>query len=284
MTAPRRHPDRTRPANPGKGAPHRPAQLNLLREVKGDSPIHRLWAGTKLLIVAALSVVLSYFPTWTCIAVMAGVLLVAVALCRVPAGAWPRPPRWFYVMLAISAALTGGAAGAPHWKVLGVNLGLGGIEGFARFVSVGALLLLAALVLGWTTPLAEIAPAVARLLSPLELIRVPVDEAATTLALAVRSLPLLFGEMRTLLAARRLRPQPKPHADKSELERMANQVIDAMVAAMAVSVRRSAELAEAITARGGMGMIAAGARKPGLRDVVALAATAAACALAIVGP
>jgi energy-coupling factor transport system permease protein len=267
-----------------KEAPHRPAQLNLLREIKADTPIHRLWAGTKLIIIAALSVVLSYFPTWTCVGVMTAVLLVAVALCRVPAGAWPRPPKWFYVLFAISAALTGGAGGAPHWKVLGLNLGLGGIEGFARFVCVGALLLLGALVIGWTTSLGEIAPAVARLLSPLKLIRVPVDEAATTLALAVRSLPLLFAEIRALWAARRMRPPPKHHPDMSELERMANEVIDAMVAAMAVSVRRAGELAEAITARGGMGMIAATSRKPGRRDLVALAATAAACAIAIIVP
>jgi energy-coupling factor transport system permease protein len=183
--------------------------------------------------------------------------------------------------MAVSAALTAGAGGAPHVTIAGLHLGLGGIEGFARFVAVGLLLLLAALTIGWTTPMGEIAPAVARLLSPLKLIRVPVDEAAITLALAVRSLPLLFGEMRTLLAARRLRPQPEASADISQLEHLANQVIDAMVAAMAVSVRRSTELAEAITARGGTGMIAARTRRPGRGDVCTLLVTAAACVVAI---
>lgn len=265
-------------------APHRPPQLNLLREIKADTPVHRLWAGTKLVVVGSLSVVLSYFPTWTSIGVMAVLLLLAVLLSRVPRGAWPRPPKWFYLLTAISAALTAGAGGAPHVTVAGLHLGLGGIDGFARFVAVGVLLLLAALIIGWTTSLGEIAPAVARILSPLKLIRVPVDEAAITLALAVRSLPLLFGEMRTLLAAWRLRPTPKARADRSELEHWANQVVDAMVAAMAVSVRRSGELAEAITARGGTGLIAARTRRPGRADVVALLLAAGACAVATTVP
>jgi energy-coupling factor transport system permease protein len=264
--------------------PYRPAQLNLLREIKADTPIHRLWAGTKLLVVAAVSIVLSYFPTWTSIGVMTALLLLTLLLSKIPGGAWPRPPKWFYLLTLISAALTAGAGGSPHVHLAGLYLGLGGIESFARFVAVGVLLLLAALIIGWTTPLGEIAPAVARLLSPLKLLRVPVDEAAVTLALAVRSLPLLFGEMRTLLAARRLRPAPAVKAERSELEHWANQVIDAMVTAMAVSVRRSGELAEAITARGGTGLIAARTRKPGRADVVALLLTAGACVVATTVP
>lgn len=268
-----------RPGDGRAGGPYRPPQLNLLREVKLDSPVHRLWAGTKLVIAAALSVVLSYFPTWVCIGTVAAFLLVAVVVARIPAGAWPRPPRWFWAVTAASAALTAGAGGAPHVDLAGVRVGLGGIDDFARFVAVGALLLLVALVIGWTTPLGEIAPAVARLLSPLQLIRVPVEEAAVTLALAVRSLPLLVGEMRMLLAARRLRPSPA-RGGRSELEGWANQVVDLLAAAMAVSVRRSAELADAITARGGTGLVAARNRRPGAADVVAVAAAVLTCVVA----
>jgi energy-coupling factor transport system permease protein len=265
------------------GEPYRPPQLNLLREVKVDSPVHRLWAGTKILAVAALSVTLSYFPTWLSIGLTFALLLATVLVARIPAGVWPRPPRWFWITLLVTAALAAGAGGKPHVVVAGLRLGLGGIDAWTKFVSVGVLLLLAASVLGWTTPLGEIAPAVSRLLYPLRLVRVPVDELAVTIALCVRSLPLLTGEMRSLMAARRLRPRPV-RPGRSDIERRLDEIVDLMVAAMAVSVRRAGELAEAITARGGTGAIVARSRRPGGRDVLAVAITAGVCVVATTLP
>jgi energy-coupling factor transport system permease protein len=252
------------------------ARLNLLREIKVDSPIHRLWAGTKLITVAGLSITLSYFPSWGCIGLMVVLLLGATLLARVPAGAWPRPPLWFWMTVLVTGALASIAGGSPHWTIGGVALGFGALDAYCRFVSVGVLLLFSAAVLGWTTPLAEIAPAVAQLLSPLRRLRVPVDEGAVAVALCVRSLPLLVGEMRTLIAARRLRPST-PRPGRSVFERWIDELVDLLVAALAVSVRRSSELAEAITARGGTGLIVARARKPGWSDAVVLAVVALVC-------
>src|ERR1700733_7520559 len=84
---------------------HRPARITLLREIKVDSPVHRLWAGTKLLAVAGLSVTLSYFPSWACIGLMVALLLMTALLAHIPRGAWPRPPRWFWIVLLISGGL-----------------------------------------------------------------------------------------------------------------------------------------------------------------------------------
>ena len=256
--------------------PYRPPQLNLLREVKVDSPVHRLWAGTKIVVVAGLSITLSYFPTWAAIGMVTALLLATILLAHIPSGAWPRPPKWFWIAILITAGLASGAGGSPHARVGGVLLGFGGIDAYAKFVSIGVLLLLAAAVLGWTTPLGEIAPAVSRLLSPLKLLRFPVDEMAAAVALCVRSMPLLVGEMRTLLAARRLRPMPE-HAGRSDIERWLDEIVDLMVAAMAVSVRRAGELAEAITARGGTGRIAARTRRPGAGDALAMLVAAGIC-------
>lgn len=263
--------------------PYRPPQFNLLREVKIDSPVHRLWAGTKILVIAGMSVTLSYFPSWGSIGLVTALLLASILLARVPAGAWPRPPVWFWAAIVVTGALAAGAGGSPYVHVGGVKLGLGGIDAYSKFVLVGMLLLVAALVLGWTTPLGEIAPAVARLLSPLKLIRIPVDEAATAVALCVRSLPLLVGEMRTLLAARRLRPAPE-RPGRSEIERWLDEIVDLMVTAMAVSVRRAGELAEAITARGGTGRIAARTRRPGVADGFTMVLAAVVCYVATTLP
>jgi energy-coupling factor transporter transmembrane protein EcfT len=262
---------------------HRPARITLLREIKGDSPVHRLWAGTKLLAVAGVSVTLSYFPSWGTIGLMVALLLATAALARVPRGAWPRPPKWFWIALAVGAGLASLAGRSPHLTVGGTVLGFGGLDAYWRFVGVGAALLLAAALVGWTTPLGEIAPAVSRLLSPLRLVRVPVDEWAVAIALCVRSLPLLVDELRTLVAARRLRPPP-PRPGRSTLQRWLDELVDLLVAALAVSMRRAGELAEAITARGGTGLIAARSRRPRLGDGVALLIVAAACAVATLLP
>ena len=258
---------------------YRPPQINLLREIKGDSPVHRLWAGSKLLAVMGLSICLSYFPTWPCIGAMTALLLGATLLARIPGGALPRPPRWFYWIILVTGGLASLAGGSPYVDVGGVRLGLGGLDAYCRFMAVGILLLLAAALVGWTTPLGEIAPAVARLMRPLRIVRFPVDEAATAVALCVRSLPLLVGEMRTLLAARRLRPAPE-RPGRGDLERLLDEVVDLMVAAMAVSVRRAGELAEAITARGGTATMPVGRHRPGRNDAVALALVVAVCVLA----
>jgi energy-coupling factor transport system permease protein len=262
---------------------HRPARITLLREIKVDSPVHRLWAGTKLISVAALSVTLSYFPSWGSIGLIVGLLLATAALARVPRGAWPRPPKWFWIALLVGAALAAMAGHSPHLTVNGVVLGFGGLDAYWRFVAVGAALLLGAALVGWTTPLGEIAPAVSRLLAPLRLIRVPVDEWGVAVALCVRSLPLLVDELRTLVAARRLRPAP-PRPGRSTLQRWLDEPVDLLVAALAVSMRRAGELAEAITARGGTGLIAARARRPRMADALALLIVATACAGATMLP
>ena len=125
-------------------------------------------------------------------------------------------------MLGISGGLASMAGHLPHLSVGRVTLGFGGLDAYCRFVGVSVALLLAAALVGWTTPLGEIAPAVSRLLGPLRWIRVPVDEAAVAVALCVRSLPLLVDEMRTLVAARRLRPAP-PRPGRSTLQQLLDE-------------------------------------------------------------
>ena len=262
----------------------RPPRIILLREIPGDTPVHRLWAGTKLVAVAGLSVVLSYYPSWGALGLITCLLLIAGLVARIPGGALPRPPFWFWVVIVITGGLASISGGKPHLTIGGAVLGLGGIDTYLRFVSIGIVLLLAAAMVGWTTSLGEIAPAVARLMAPLRLVRFPVDEFAVAVALCVRSLPLLVGELRVLLAARKLRPGRPPSEGRSGLERWLDELIDILVAALAVSVRRAGELSEAITARGGTGMIAARTVKPGRRDLVAFLLVAAVCAGAALLP
>jgi energy-coupling factor transport system permease protein len=128
-------------------------------------------------------------------------------------------------------------------------------------------------------------------------LRVPVDELAATVALCVRCLPLLLDEMRTLLAARRLRPThvagaaedvlradaPVHHTSKARrtAQRVLAEPADLLGAVLAVSMRRAGELGEALTARGGVTTGVGTRPGPGLSDVVAGLVVAATCATAV---
>lgn len=62
----------------------------LLRPVPGTSVIHRLWAGTKLIVVFVFSVLLAFFPGWIPIALTAAAVVLAVRLAHIPRGCCPR--------------------------------------------------------------------------------------------------------------------------------------------------------------------------------------------------
>ncbi len=259
-------------------ARRRPARsFVLLREVEVDSPVHRLWAGTKLLAAVAVSLTISLVPQWPVIGVLAVLLVGAAALARVPLRAVPRPPGWFWALFAAGGALTLISGGRPEVAVGAGHLGLGGIDVYLQFTAVSVVLLGAGALIGWTTSLGDIGPAVGRLLRPLAVLRVPVDEWATTIALCIRGLPLLVGEIRVLLAARRLRP-PKPRKDR--LTAAFDEAADLLVATLAVTLRRAGEMGEAITARGGTGTITASDRRPEWRDATAIGVVAAVCVAA----
>jgi len=271
---------------PAAAAPVRPtirpdnrreAELHLLRYVPSASPVHRLWAGTKLLAVAALSLALSIQPTWPAIALVGVSVAAVLRLAGIPRGAAPRLPRWFWSGILLGGAVSVTAGQPPDVHLAGFTIGLGGFEEWARFLVLGFVLLAAAAIVGWTTPLAEIAPALAKLARPLRWVRLPVDEWAVAVALTVRCLPLLVDELQTMLAARRLRRSRAEMGWRS----LAREPQDLMAAALVMASRRAHDLAEAIDARGGLGRIADSPARPGLTDAVALALVLAVAAVAV---
>ena len=253
-----------------------PRDLQLFRLVPGDSVVHRLWAGTKLLALVGLSTALSFAPGWASVGVAAACVGASFVLARIPRGAAPRLPRWFFVGLGIGALLDLVSGGKPEVTIGGMVIGLGALGDWARVTAFAFVLLGAAAVLSWTTPLADVAPAMHKLAAPGRWLRLPVDEWVTALALCFRCLPLLIDETRTLTAVRRLRAaRSTGEAHPSRVSRqmgvrLVNEAIDLLNAEMVVALRRARELGSAMDARGGIGTIADDRARPRLRDAVAL--------------
>ncbi|MEV0250469.1 energy-coupling factor transporter transmembrane protein EcfT [Nocardia sp. NPDC050712] len=232
----------------------------LFRQVPVTSPVHSLWAGTKMISVFLLSVVLMLRPSWLTIGIMV-VFLVAIGIAaRLPLNTVPRVPWALWALAAVGALLS-------------LPAGTAAALAFLQAFALGLVLVAASFVIAWTTPMSEIAPALSTLGAPLRKLRLPVDEWAVVVALMLRSLPLLLDEIRVLRAARKLRPKDRL------LERAADAaLIDILTAAMAVANRRAGELGEAITARGGTGQLTAHPSAPTRRDAYALAVVVAVCA------
>ena len=271
-------PSAVRALSPAKHPARRP--LVLLRPVPGYSAIHKLWAGTKLIVVLGISVLLTLYPGWVAIGLVAALVLAGTRVAGIPGGVLPSPPRWLWVMLAIGGITVASAGGSPQIQVGAITLGLGGLLEFLRLTALSVTLLGMGALVSWTTNIAEIAPAVATLGRPLRLLRIPVDEWSVALGLALRTFPMLIDEFRVLYAARRLRPRAEPNAG-SRMKRLAADMIDLIVAVITVTLRRADEMGDAITARGGIGQISATSSRPKIADWMALSIASAVCAAAV---
>jgi energy-coupling factor transport system permease protein len=269
-------------APPGERSERRPSRsVVLLRPVPGSSVVHDLWAGTKLLAVFGISVLLTFYPGWIAIGLMAALVLTAARLAHIPRGVLPDVPRWLWMLLLLGGVSAAFAGGSPIIHVAHIPLGLGGLLNFLRVTTLSFVLLGLGGMVSWTTNVAEIAPAVATLGRPLRWLRIPVDEWAVTIALALRAFPMLIDEFRVLYAARRLRPRRVADTRRARRGRYAREAVDLLTAALTVTLRRADEMGDAITARGGIGQISAVPSRPKQIDWIALAITVAVCGLAI---
>jgi energy-coupling factor transporter transmembrane protein EcfT len=253
----------------------------LLRPVPGNSAVHDLWAGTKLLAVGGISILLTFFPGWITIGLVAALVLTAARIAHIPRGALPNVPHWLWILLALGGISAAFAGGSPVIELAGVSVGFGGLLNFLRVTALSIVLLGLGAMVSWTTNVAEIAPAVATLGRPLRLLRVPIDEWAVTLALALRAFPMLIEEFRVLYAARRLRPKRVAPTRRARRRRRASELVDLLTAALTVTLRRADEMGDAITARGGIGQISAMPSRPKSADWLALAIIVAVCIAAI---
>ena len=115
----------------------------LLVPIPGGSPIHDLWAGTKLVVVFGISVLLAFYPAWVTIGFMAALILAAIRIAHIPRGALPSIPRWLWIVLALGGFTAALAGGRPLIAVGSVELGLGGLLNFLRVITALTLVLLA---------------------------------------------------------------------------------------------------------------------------------------------
>jgi energy-coupling factor transporter transmembrane protein EcfT len=150
----------------------------------------------------------------------------------------------------------------------------GGADRFLRLIGFSLLFIVLSMVIAWTIDLGDLAPTLRRVGTPLHRLGLPVDEWAITAALAVRCLPLMLDECRTVLAARRQRQMRR-----RDPAQVTWAIIDVITASMAAAIRRASDLGEVIALRGGPTIPARPANRLHARDLAALVLVAAATAI-----
>jgi biotin transport system permease protein len=145
--------------------------------VAGSSVVHRTPASVKLVLLAALAVVLFVFPSPAVVlGVLGAVLLVGLGLARLPVTLLLRQARVVAVFLVL---------------VFGIQLVVAGVV--PAVVSVARLLalVLAAAVVTATTPVSAMVALVERLCAPLRFAGVRPARVGLVIAMALRFLPLV---------------------------------------------------------------------------------------------
>jgi biotin transport system permease protein len=151
--------------------------VTLALYVPRASPVHRCPAGAKLLVLASLGALLFAVPTLPAAAgALAGVLLVGLAVARLPAGLLGRQAR--------AVAVWVGAIFAVHALLTDV---LTGLETALRLLA----LVLAAAVVTATTRVTAMVAVVERVCAPLRFVGVRPARIGLALAMALRFIPLV---------------------------------------------------------------------------------------------
>lgn len=95
----------------------------LLRRLPHDSSVHRLWIGTKLFALLALTVATGLNTGWAQLLAVAGIVALTLVAARVPWRARPRLPTWFWATMALGLVLAGLGGGADRFlRLLGFTL------------------------------------------------------------------------------------------------------------------------------------------------------------------
>lgn len=212
-----------------------------------ESALHRADPRAKFVVVTALAIALFTRDSFVALGVYGAAGTVAFALSRVP-GRWlwraMKPILWLIGLTFVAQVLF--APGDPFFTLGPLELSEEGLR-LAAYLSVRLIvLILLGSVLTLTTPPVALTDALAWLGRPLRRLRVPSDELALMVTIALRFIPTLLAELDAIMRAQRARG-----ADFSSggLVRRARALIPVLVPLFVVSFRRADELALAMEAR-----------------------------------
>jgi energy-coupling factor transport system permease protein len=212
-----------------------------------DSALHRLDPRAKVVAVTALAIALFTRDSFAALAVYGAAALAGLLLSRVPlAWFWRglRPILWLVALTFVAQFLF---VPGPAFFTLGpLHLTWQGLETAAFLTLRLVVLVVVGSLLTLTTSPIALTDGLAWLARPLRRLRVPTEELALMMTIALRFIPTLLVEVETIMRAQRARGA---EFGRGGLVRRARALVPLLVPLFVVSFRRADELALAMEAR-----------------------------------
>lgn len=252
--------------------------------IAGDSPIHRLDARTKILILLAYVIALFLAWTWAGQAALVAFAVGCLLCARLPVRSvirGLRPILWLVaITLVLNALMT---PGPVAYRILGfITISRPGID-FGLQMAVRLLLLfMASSLLTLTTPPVELTDGMESVLNPFRRLGVPAHDIAMMMTIALRFIPTLMTETERIMRAQAARGADFEHGSLGQRMRA---MVPLLVPLFVSAFRRADELATAMEARayrGGEGRTRCRQRHLGAADAMAGAAMLALVAVLVV--
>lgn len=214
-----------------------------------DTPIHRLDPRVKLIWTFAVMAVLAFTLD---VFVYAGITVYLVALAimsRLPKENTLPAVKSFLILFAMTFVLHvlfAPSGGKVLFEIAGVKVSSHGVQNGFLYSYRIFLFLLTAMIANLTTSPVHMTDGITKLIEPLRFIRVPVSEISVMIFIALRFIPILSDEARTIRAAQLSRGLKQGRGIIGRMRTVTPLLLPLFVGA----IRRAGHLALAIESRG----------------------------------
>ncbi len=224
-------------------------RLILGQYIPGDSLIHRLDPRTKLISSVWFIMLIFLASGFTSYAVLAAIVLLAATISEIPISYYINglKPLTFLILITVSLQLLFSQGDSVIFELGWLQITMEGLINAIKIIIRFVLIIFMSTILTLTTTPLEIADGIESLLGPLKRFKVPVQEIALVLSIALRFVPTLMEETETIMNAQKSRGVE--FNTGSLIERM-RKIVPLLIPLFISSIDRADQLATAMTARG----------------------------------
>lgn len=224
-------------------------RLILGQYIPGDSWVHKLDPRTKLLSSIWFIMLIFIASGFISYGVLAAIVLAAAYISEIPISYYINglKPLTFLILITVVLQLLFSQGDTVLFELGWIQITQEGLINAIKVIIRFVLIIFMSTILTLTTTPLEIADGIESLLNPLKRFKVPVQEIALVLSIALRFVPTLMQETEKIMDAQRSRGVEFNVG--SLIERM-KKIVPLLIPLFISSIDRADELATAMTARG----------------------------------
>lgn len=224
-------------------------KLILGQYVPGNSYIHRLDSRTKLVSSMWFIILIFMASSWWTYLILMGLVLVAAKISEIPIRYYINglKPLALLILITVFFQLIFAQGDTVLIEFGWFNITLEGIINAILIILRFVMIVMMSTILTLTTTPLEIADGIESLLKPLKRLKVPVQEIALILSIALRFVPTLMQETEKIMNAQKARGVS---FDEGNLFERMKKIVPLLIPLFISSIDRADQLAIAMTARG----------------------------------